>query len=89
MYLHHYAFTPIVSTNYNYQRKSRIKFSNGTSPTTKKKKPITNIFISANRFSPIAPSNEPRPLETTGINPIILMIIKLLNHHLPSSFKNE
>lgn len=47
----------------------RPRSPTNTSPTTKK--PDTNIFTSANRFSLIAPLNEPQPMETTVINPII------------------
>lgn len=44
---------------------------NSFSPTTKK--PDKNIFISANRFSPIAPPNEIQPMETSSdnANPVI------------------
>lgn len=48
----------------------RSRSPNSTSPTTKK--PDSNIFISTNRFSPIATSNdEHQPMETTVTNPII------------------
>jgi len=40
----------------------RIRSPNHTSPNTKKTD--TNIFISANRFTPIAPTNEVQPMET-------------------------
>ncbi|VVC34312.1 Endonuclease/exonuclease/phosphatase,Reverse transcriptase domain,Zinc finger, CCHC-type, partial [Cinara cedri] len=47
----------------------RLRSPNSISPTAKK--PDNNIFISANRFSPIAPLNEPQPMETTLTNPNI------------------
>jgi len=49
----------------------RSRSPNNSSPTTKK--PDKNIFISANRFSPIAPSDEILPMETssTNTNPVI------------------
>jgi len=40
----------------------RIRSPNNISPSTKK--PDTNIFITANRFDPIAHINEDQPMET-------------------------
>lgn len=40
----------------------RNRSPNHSSPNTKK--PDTNIFISANRFTPIAPTNEVQPMKT-------------------------
>lgn len=44
----------------------RSRSPNSCSPITKK--PDKNIFISANRFSPIAPPNEIQPMETSETN---------------------
>lgn len=46
----------------------RLRSPNNTSPTIRQLD--TNIFISTNRFTPIAPINEAQSMETTDTNSV-------------------